>query len=332
MKQTSNVLVAALAIALGVGGWYWWGLYQNLVADRTAVANLEDVGQLRKQLWQIQLQIKNLSERLARANGQGGPAGTAAGQADDGKADPAAAGQNGMALFAQLMRNPEFRRLQALQLSGWFDQNFAGLMRQLNLPPDQLAKFKALAMERMQVAQDAFSAAIDQGLDPQKDMKSIQQIVKQQTDEVDTQIKGVVGDAGWNASMNYTRQMQQRLEASQLQTSLSYTPNPMTDAQVQQLSQAITSNPVKRDPDAVVAVTGYALQQPALLNGQQAGVQGPMGGVQPVPAISDDAINAAAGFLSQPQVAALKQMQQMQQSQQQLGQILKSQQQTAKSK
>ena len=325
MKLFANLLLATLAVLAIGAGVFAWQQFQDLEKVRAEWANRDDVASLRKQLWEAKDQLKRLQARLDRLQGKG----STDVASDDGKGDgqgapkPGDANQ-GMNMFLALMRNPEWRRLQGIQMAAYFDQTFAPLMKQLNLSPEDAAKFKALALERMQVGQDAYSAAMDQGLDMKKDGKAIQEAVKSATDDVDNQLKAIVGDTDFSSATTYYRTMQPRLEASSLQTSLSYTSSPMTDAQVTQLTQAIASNPTKKDPDSAVGTIPLNGTEPILMKGQQAAATGPMGGTQPVPAISDEAVNAASGFLSQPQVAALKQLQQVQQSQQQLGQIMKA--------
>lgn len=333
MKLLANLVLAFLAVLVIGLGVFTFQQYQELEKARALWSDHDDIASLRKQLWDTKALLKGLQARLDRLKGDD----TGAMAKDDAKGDGAAGPKQGdpnqgMAIFLALMRNPEWRRLQGIQMAAWFDANFAGLMKQLNLSSEDAAKFKQLALERLQVGQDAYSAAMDQGMDPKKDGKAIGLAVKSATDDVDSQIKAIVGDSGFNAATTYYRQLQPRIEASSLQTSLSYTSSPMTDAQVTQLSQAIASNPTAKNPDAAVGYVPIGGTQPILLNGQQAGATGPMGGIQGVPAISDEAVNAASGFLSQPQVAALKQMQQVQQSQQQLGQLMKAQQAAAKGK
>ena len=320
MKRYSSLLVGFLALACLACGWYAWSEYGELVGLRAQSLSGDTRASLRKEIWHDQKEIADLKKQLAGM----GPGGKLADSG--GPADPNAPGKDGkkpdpMKQWFELMKDPEFRRLQGLVNARFMDQNFAGLYKQLNLSPENLAKFKALANERIASAQDAYGMAMEQGIDPQKDPAGFKAVMKSAMDAVDTQIKAVIGDDGWKTASTYATTMQQRAVATQLQQSLSYSSAPLTDDQANQVTALLAANPAPRDPAAVVTVVNIE-GMPITMKGYQAGYAGPYGGIQPEASVSDAALNQAAGVLSQQQVAALKQLQQVQQSQQQLGQIM----------
>jgi hypothetical protein len=210
--------------------------------------------------------------------------------------------------FQALMNDPKFSKLMALQQKGQLDSRYASLFKQLALTPAQLDQFKNLLLQEQNAARDVLASARDQGLDPRTDRAAISQLVAQSDADIESQIQSTLGPAAYQQYQSYEQTLPQRNTVNQLQQSLSYTSTPLTDSQADQLIQVLASNSSKTsNPTSLRALQGGG---------------GPFG-AQGAP-ITDQEITQAQGLLSQPQVAALQQLQQQQQAQAQMRQLLRN--------
>ena len=320
VKLPAYLSVAVLFVGCLVCGWFAWSEYNELVQLRAATLSSDTQASLRKEIWKDTKEIAALKKRLAGLSGgarlaeETGPA--AAPTRDEVLQGPSQ--EEMRKRYLELMKDPEFVRLQGIMNAHFLDQMFAGLYRQLNLTPDQIAQFRALAQERVATMQDTYASAMEQGIDPKTDPKGFQQLMKATTDAIDTKMKDVIGEDGFKQTAAYYRSGQQRAVASELQDSLSYTSSPLTDAQASQVADIIAKNAVKPDAGSEVTVVG-PMGNPITMKGVGAEAPGgPNGGMQPATAVSDAAINQAAGVLNEQQLAAFKQIQVFQQSQRDL--------------
>jgi hypothetical protein len=208
------------------------------------------------------------------------------------------------------------------------------MFKQLNLEPEKLEQLKKLMVERQTVSTDVLTAAIQQGLDPVQNRADIRKLTADSQTKIDGEIKSLLGDGDYASYQNYQATLPQRSVVNQLQQSLSYTQNPLSDAQAEQLVQILAANPAARPAGtAVRAVTtgsgpGDASQSVSATRTMVfTGGAGPGGGavdfVAPAVAgggpmmvnrtpISDAAVAASSSVLTGPQLSALRDMQQQQ--------------------
>ncbi|HTB81643.1 MAG TPA: hypothetical protein VK717_12230 [Opitutaceae bacterium] len=247
------------------------------------------------------LRAKNAEKALA--DGEGAADSTSAPQ------NAGRRGQNGrFANMQALMNDPKFAKLLALQQKAQLDSRYAALFKQLGLSPAQVDAFKNLLLQKQNAARDVLTAARDQGLDPRTDRTTINQLIAQSNAEADSQIEAALGATAFQQYQSFEQTLPQRSTVNQLQQSLSYTGTPLQDTQAEQLVQLLASNASKTsNPTSLRALQGGG---------------GPFG-AQGAP-ITDQEITQAQGLLSQPQIAALQQIQQQQQAQAQMMQLLRS--------
>jgi hypothetical protein len=318
VKLPAYLSVVVLALGCVVCGWFAWSEYNELVQLRAATLTGDTQASLRKDIWKADKEIADLKKRLAALSGGPGLASNAGSGIDHRDQGKPPSQEDMRKRYMELMKDPEFVRLQGIVSAGYLDQMFAGLYKKLNLTPDQVAQFRALAQERVTTMQDTYASAMEQGIDPKTDPKGFAQLMKATTDAIDTKIKDVIGEDGFKQTASYYRSGQQRAVASELQDSLSYTSSPLTDAQASQVADIVSKNAVKADPTSEVTVVN-AMGFPMTMKGVGAEAPGgPDGGMQPATAVSDAAVNQAAGVLNEQQLAALKQIQVFQQSQRDL--------------
>ncbi|MEO6994373.1 MAG: hypothetical protein ABI273_12135, partial [Lacunisphaera sp.] len=191
-----------------------------------------------------------------------------------------------------------------------------GLFKQLQLSPADLEKFKSLLVEKQSAVMDVMAAARTEGLSGRDDRDQIKQLVQDAQNEVDDTIKSTLGDAAYAQYQTYEATQPQRAVVSQLEQRLSYSPEPLTDAQSQQLVQILAeSSQAKGNSGQNGRIGGFAM------------IAGGMGGPNPMfggSSITPEAITQAQSVLSSQQMTALQGLQQEQQASAQLRQQMRA--------
>jgi hypothetical protein len=159
----------------------------------------------------------------------------------DGSADPSRqnAGRRGpngrFANMQAMMNDPEFVKQMAVQQKAMLDNRYAALFKELALTPAQLQQFQNLLMEKQDAARDVLAAAQQQGLNFRNDRDEINQLMQQSNAEIDSQIQSALGPNAYAQYQAYEQTLPARNTANQIQTSLSYTSDPLTDDQKKKL-------------------------------------------------------------------------------------------------
>ena len=326
MKSLPSLLVAFLALGCVACGYYSWTEYRDLLSLQASLHSPQETAGLRGQLTLAQKDFALTKKKLAAmtAPEDSDDPDTAKDKADrraerrEAKKAKALAARND---FAEMMKTPEARRLLAIQNRGWIDTQYAAVFKALNLTPDQLAKYKDLLAERNNSFQDAYQLAKDQGIDPATDPKGYSMLMQGIMTDMTNQMKAAIGDDNYQKAQQLQSMNGERATAAQLQQSLSFTQTPLTDDQANQLAQLMQANRAPRDQTAVAMIVQNA-QSRVNFTGGFVAVPTASGGYTNGASLTDAAMTAAAGILSQPQLDALKQLQQFQQSEFQLGKIM----------
>jgi hypothetical protein len=205
-------------------------------------------------------------------------------------------GNNNRPDFAALMANPEFAAAMSIQQRAALDARYGDLFKKLNLPADQLEKFKNLLLERQNARIDVMAAARESGLNPRDNRDELRKMTEQAQAEVDTVIKNTLGEGVYNQYQNYDSTQAQRSLVKQLDERLGYTATTLNSTQADFLV-------------SVLASTGTTEQG--------GGGPGNWGGGNRA-SITDEVIQKAQSVLTPAQVSALKQLQTEQQAQQKI--------------
>jgi hypothetical protein len=316
VKSPKNTLIALLAFASVAAVAFSFYEYRELIVLRAQLAD-NDAALLKRQLADARKAIKSLEDRLAAMRGGRG-AGNLAGDGEDGD-NPGANGRGRaggrFGAFAALAGNADFQRLLAIRMKGQISQTYGPLFKALNLSPEQLAQFQSLLAEKQQSLMDVMQAAREQGINPRTDPAGFGTLVNQAVSQVDASIQQALGDAGFQQYQQYQQTLPERNTVNALEQSLSYTQTPLTDDEANQMIQMLAQNQPQRAGNGTSGATTGGDGGPSafsLING---------GGTAKV---TDDALNAATGILSAPQISALQQIQQQQQAQQQIQQLMRA--------
>ncbi|MCX6944877.1 MAG: hypothetical protein NT173_08985 [Opitutales bacterium] len=314
MPSPKTYALLFLALTTAAGGGLAWRQYQELIRLRAAAANPAERADWQRRLWASEKLRHELEDALAAARSKGAeprddehpdgpPAGADAGT--DGPRRRGGPGGNLAANFMAMLDQPEVQKLMAAQQRGALDAHYADLFKRLNLPPDQLEKFKNLLVEKQTALADVLAAA--------RAPQEFRKMVAATQAEIDASIRSTLGDPAYAQYQQYQQTQPQRNTVTQLTQALSYTSAPLTSAQAEQLVQVLASN----SPASKAA----ANPRGALFSSFGAGLGAP----GPSAPITDAAVAQAQSVLSAPQVQALQQLQQTQLAQQQLARAMRNQ-------
>lgn len=330
MSSSKNPALIILALATIGGAVLAWKQQMELQGLRAAALGGADREELKRRALAAEKRAQALEDALAAAQGKLNEATATAGAKPDPArqpeaANPAANMRAMMSNAANMMNRPEMQRMMAMGAKAGLDARYAPLFKQLNLAPDKLEELKKLMVERQSVGADVFAAAAQQGLDPMQNRRELAKLTTDGQAKVDGEIQSLLGDTSYSAYQNYQSTLPQRSVVNQLQQSLSYTPNPLSDTQTEQLVQILAQNQPPHPAGAsgqnvtatrTMVVTGSVGGPSGVVSTMDSGPM--MVGSAP---ISDAAVAASRTILNDPQVAAL---QQLQQQQNQMGAIMQS--------
>jgi len=300
MKPQKTLVILFLALGVtGLGGLTWHqsqGI--NLLELELRDAKLEiDRLQAELKAAQARRQRPSLEVAAAPARPAEAPEDMPPPDAPGGDMGPAGRQFGGrMNAFRELEKNPEFQKLMQIEGRSAIEGRYSDLFRKLKLPPGALEAFKGLLQDKQNAVRDTMEVAREKGLTGPDNRDQLRALVQSTQAEIDSSIRSTIGDAAYDQYKSYEATSAQRSVASSLSQRLSYTSTPLSDDQSSQLVQAMTGNKVT---NRTMGMGGSAQ-------------------------ITDSTIAQARGFLSDPQVQALQQLQAEQQAQQQARQMLQN--------
>lgn len=144
--------------------------------------------------------------------------------------------------LAGLLKDPAMKDMikaqQKAVLGPMLEKNYAALFKQLNLTPEQTAYVKDLLQKKMMAASETGMSMLDGSLTADERKAAAQQ-VKSEMDAYDAQIKQYLGDDSFQTFQSYEKSIPDRMSVSQFQDQLAGSSTPLSDAQQQQLIQAM---------------------------------------------------------------------------------------------
>jgi len=204
------------------------------------------------------------------------------------------------------------QRLRALQQKAGLDNRFAALFKELKLPAATLDKLKDILVEKEVTMQDMMLTAREHGIDPRADPEGFRELVSSAQDETDSAIKSLLGDSSFSQYQQYEQTLPQRAVINQLQQSLSYTSEPLSDAQAASMMEILASASTQANGAVDVPPPTPFGPGPGLGLGPGAGGFGPRAVITP------EAVTLSKTVLSAEQMQVFQQLQQTQEAQGQL--------------
>jgi hypothetical protein len=249
MKNLVITVLAITTIALGAWCWHQQHQFKNQSAQ---------LAQIKTQLAAAKAELQQQSEAIEHAKFAAANekilqqilAETEAGAAEQSKKAEhleqslaVAKTNNPMQGLAAVFKDPKMREMiksqQKAVLGPMLDKQYAALFQQLNLTPEQTAALKDLLEKKMFAGTDAGFSMLDNTLDASQRADLAKQ-VKSQTDDIENQIKQLLGDQNYQTFQSYEQTLPDRTTVSQFNDQLAGTANALTSDQEQQLLQAMS--------------------------------------------------------------------------------------------
>jgi hypothetical protein len=314
MRSVKNYVIFVLAITTLGAGYLAWSQHRELSALRGATPGDPERAAARRKAWSASSSAPAAADK---------PAAKPADANAPGAADGPRRGDRAFNQVMQVLDNPDYQTLMNLTQKGMLDGRYAALFKQLKLTPQQLEQFKEYLVEKQTAVMDVLAAARAQGLDPRKDGEAIGTMMKATQQEIDANIRTALGDTAFDAYQNYERTLPTRNVIDQLETRLSYTGTPMTEAQSQEMVRILAeTGEAGRVPNMRMATPAVSIAGGPGMNVQMgtALAVASGGGVL----ITEATVARSQSVLSTDQVAALQEIQQEQQAAQQLGRSMRA--------
>jgi hypothetical protein len=249
MKTTILVIALIACIALGILG---------VQQSHQLQARRDELAQTKQQLAAIEAELKDKEEAIANARLTEAKAkilqqtlaqSTTVAVEESKKSEKLKASldeaetNNPMHAMAGMFKDPKMREMikaqQKMVMGPILDKQYSDFYKQLNLTPEQTAGLKDLMGKKMLGAADGGMSMLDDSLDASQRADLTKQI-KDQTDEIDNQIKQFLGDDNYKAYQAYEKTVPDRMTMSQFSDQYAGTPNALTAVQQDQLVQAMS--------------------------------------------------------------------------------------------
>jgi hypothetical protein len=206
---------------------------------------------------------------------------TAAGPKGKIRITPRRSGANMIALLAA---DPKLSALASKMFRENLNVNFAHLFRVLNLNPDQIAKFDALASTHQDAIFDILSSASSQGI-PLND-PAIATLMQQENAQYQKSQQALLGDAGYAQMQDANRALPVSGIVRGVASQVALTSTPLTTTQADQLTQILAnSSPQyqsggRASQGSINWATALGQAQAILSPGQFAALQGSYNSIQ----------------------------------------------------
>jgi hypothetical protein len=249
MKTTILVIALIACVALGILG---------VEQARQLKAQRDELTQSKQQLAAIQAELKDkeeaienarLTEAKAKILQQTLAQSTTVAVEASKKSEKLEASldeaqtNNPMHAMASMFKDPKMREMmkaqQKMVMGPILDKQYSDFYKQLNLTAEQTAALKDLIGKKMLAGADASFSMLDDSLDASQRADLAKQ-TKDQTDDVDSQIKQFLGDDNYKAFQSYEKSVPDRMTMSQFSDQFAGTPNALTADQQDQLVQAMS--------------------------------------------------------------------------------------------
>lgn len=247
-----NIVIGVLLVATVTFGSLYVRQNRKTGEAQTTVASLnQKVTELEAGLARQEKQTARLHDRLedARAavftstNDAAGPQPPALTNGLQAEASASAQTNQESNPFEEIFKNPDMKEMiktqQKTALTGIIDKNYAKLIADLHLNPEQTAALKEAIMNKMLAGTEIGMSMLSGGVDAAKRDELVQQI-KTQNEASDAQIKQLLGDDNYTQYQAYEKTLPDRMAISSLKDQLAGGPTALNPDQEQQLIDAMS--------------------------------------------------------------------------------------------
>ena len=253
-----NAVLAVLLIAtLAFGVLYSYQTRKSAQARASAEALQQNVSELQSATAEQENQAKRLREQLEQTRSDVAAKNLEAAQLQTALRDSisnqssravtkAAASTNSKPSnpLAEIFKNPGMKDMiknqQKAVLGPMIDKNYARLFSDLHLTPDQTSALKDMILNKQMDAAELGLSMFSSDAESTNRAALVDQI-KKSSDAADAQIKDFLGEDNYAQFQSYEKTMAERMVVSGLKDQLAGGSSPLTDAQEQQLVQAMSA-------------------------------------------------------------------------------------------
>jgi hypothetical protein len=150
---------------------------------------------------------------------------------------------NPMHSMAAMFKDPKMREMIKAQQKAFMgpvvQKQYAELLKQLNMTPEQSATFKDLVQKKMLAGADVGLSMMDDSLDASQRADLAKQ-VKSKSDDVDNEIKDFLGDSNYQSYKSYEKMVPDRMSVGQFNDQFAGTSDALSADQQNQLVQALS--------------------------------------------------------------------------------------------
>lgn len=197
---------------------------------------------------------------------------------------------------AKMRTDPDFEEAVVQQAKERLGLFYGHLFGTLNLTPDQLDRFKDLLVEKERLRLDTLVAEQSLGSRTKANRALIDQEVSQGQNQVDAEIRAVIGEQNYVQYLQYREDLVQWTAVNELTERLRSTPTPLTEQQAAQLVVVLRRSLIRIRGPYTFSISIASGAFPAHLGS----------------GLTRKTLQEAATFLSPPQVEALRHLQKAQ--------------------
>jgi len=242
------VIAILLATTLVFGGMTIYQGQKTSRAEANVVALEQQIHDLdakvtteKKRVASLKDQLQQAQADVAATSSQASPAAGPATESPQASAPSNAKPDNPL---AEMFKKPEMKEMIKAQQKTVFttmiDKNYAKLIADLQLTPEQTTALKDLLMKKMLVDADAGMSMMSGDMDATKRQELVQQ-AKTDKDAINNDIKSLLGDDGYTQFQAYEKTQPERMAISTFKDQLASSQNPLTSDQEEQLIQAMST-------------------------------------------------------------------------------------------
>jgi RNA polymerase sigma factor (sigma-70 family) len=161
------------------------------------------------------------------------------------------------------MSDPEVQRTRIEMERIGMGLRFSQLYRNLNLTPEQVARFEARWIESRQEGVDILAAAKSNGVAP--DDPVIRTLASQGKEKYENDMRAILGETGFAEYQNYERSYPARDVVGGMLANLTFAGAPLSSDQMNQLTRAIAEQSVSYQKGGRVGERGNDVNWPAVV-------------------------------------------------------------------
>lgn len=184
---------------------------------------VEERRRLEKEIHQLKAQLEDVQTEIEDSTSE---------PAIDDDDPPQSPGKSPMAGYVEMMKNPAMKDMIRSQQKIALDMSYGSLFSEMELPPDELNKFKELLVDKQMAFIDMSPGMMGPG--SADEMKERSRTIKAITEEYNDKVRLAIGEQYYEMYREYKDTLPDRMQVNQFKQLLA-TSNPLDEEQEQDL-------------------------------------------------------------------------------------------------